>query len=59
MTQGPLITEEAVEKIERHIADALQGGARIVIGGKRHALGGTFFEPTVLANVATRRAGGA
>jgi len=51
VTQGPLITEEAVEKTERHIADALKGGAKIVIGGQRHALGGTFFEPTVLANV--------
>lgn len=51
ITQGPLINEKAVEKVERHIADAVKGGARIVIGGKRHALGGTFFEPTVLSNV--------
>jgi succinate-semialdehyde dehydrogenase/glutarate-semialdehyde dehydrogenase len=49
--QGPLINEEAVQKVERHIADALAKGARIVTGGKRHALGGTFFEPTILADV--------
>jgi len=52
VTQGPLINMEAIEKVERHIADAVKGGAKIVTGGKRHALGGTFFEPTVLANVA-------
>ncbi|WP_181708629.1 NAD-dependent succinate-semialdehyde dehydrogenase [Chthonobacter rhizosphaerae] len=51
VTQGPLITEDAVEKVERHLADALAKGARVVTGGKRHALGGTFFEPTVLAGV--------
>jgi len=51
ITQGPLINEKAVEKVERHIADAVKGGAKIVTGGKRHALGSTFFEPTVLANV--------
>ena len=51
VTQGPLINDKAVEKVERHIADAVKGGARVVTGGKRHALGGTFFEPTVLANV--------
>jgi succinate-semialdehyde dehydrogenase/glutarate-semialdehyde dehydrogenase len=51
VTQGPLINAEAIEKVERHIADAVKGGAKIVIGGKRHELGGTFFEPTVLANV--------
>ncbi|WBX83024.1 NADP-dependent succinate-semialdehyde dehydrogenase [Sphingosinicella microcystinivorans] len=49
--QGPLINAAAVEKVEEHIADATAKGARIVTGGKRHALGGTFFEPTVLANV--------
>lgn len=49
--QGPLITMEAVEKVESHIADALAKGGRIVVGGKRHALGRTFFEPTVIANV--------
>jgi succinate-semialdehyde dehydrogenase/glutarate-semialdehyde dehydrogenase len=51
ITQGPLINAKAIEKVERHIADAVKGGAKIVTGGKRHALGGTFFEPTVLANV--------
>ncbi len=52
--QGPLITMEAVEKVESHIKDAVANGARLVVGGKRHALGGTFFEPTVLANVTTK-----
>lgn len=52
-TQGPLIDEAAVQKVESHIADALQKGARIVTGGKRHALGHTFFEPTLLADVTT------
>ncbi|QBC44618.1 NAD-dependent succinate-semialdehyde dehydrogenase [Iodobacter fluviatilis] len=49
--QGPLINEAAVEKIEAHIADALQKGASLLFGGQRHALGQTFFEPTVLAGV--------
>jgi len=49
--QGPLIEEKAVVKVEQHIADALSKGARVLLGGKRHALGGTFFEPTVLADV--------
>ncbi|WER48683.1 NADP-dependent succinate-semialdehyde dehydrogenase [Cupriavidus sp. WKF15] len=49
--QGPLINAEAVAKVEAHIADALGKGARLLSGGKRHALGGTFFEPTVLADV--------
>jgi len=49
--QGPLIDPAAVAKVEEHIADALGKGARIVTGGKRHALGGTFFQPTILANV--------
>lgn len=51
VTQGPLITSEAVNKVERHIADAIQHGARVVTGGKRHQLGGNFFQPTVLADV--------
>ena len=46
--QGPLIDAKALAKVETHIADALAKGARIAIGGHRHALGGTFFEPTVL-----------
>ena len=49
--QGPLIDMKAVEKVEEHIADATAKGARIIVGGKRHALGGTFFEPTILADV--------
>ncbi|MCB2103061.1 MAG: NAD-dependent succinate-semialdehyde dehydrogenase, partial [Rhodobacterales bacterium] len=51
--QGPLIDMSAVEKVEEHIGDALDKGARLVTGGKRHALGGTFFEPTILADVTT------
>jgi succinate-semialdehyde dehydrogenase/glutarate-semialdehyde dehydrogenase len=51
VTQGPLITSRAVDKVEAHIADAVSKGARILIGGKRHELGGTFFQPTVLADV--------
>ncbi len=50
-SQGPLINAAAVEKVESHIADALAKGARVVCGGERHALGGTFFQPTVLADV--------
>jgi succinate-semialdehyde dehydrogenase / glutarate-semialdehyde dehydrogenase len=52
--QGPLINMKAIEKVERHVADAVANGARVVTGGKRHALGRTFFEPTVLANVTTK-----
>jgi succinate-semialdehyde dehydrogenase / glutarate-semialdehyde dehydrogenase len=51
VVQGPLINEEAVQKVEEHISDALSKGARVLTGGKRHALGGFFFEPTVLADV--------
>ncbi|MBL8437601.1 MAG: NADP-dependent succinate-semialdehyde dehydrogenase [Zoogloeaceae bacterium] len=51
VNQGPLIDAQAVEKVERHIADAVGKGARILAGGRRHPLGGTFFEPTVLADV--------
>src|SRR5450830_1642383 len=50
-TQGPLIDEAAIEKVESHIADAVAQGASVILGGNRHALGGTFFEPTVLADV--------
>jgi succinate-semialdehyde dehydrogenase / glutarate-semialdehyde dehydrogenase len=50
---GPLIDMKAVEKVESHIADALKKGAHVVAGGHRHALGGSFFEPTVLADVTT------
>jgi succinate-semialdehyde dehydrogenase/glutarate-semialdehyde dehydrogenase len=54
--QGPLIDDKAVAKVEEHIADAVKKGARIIAGGKRHALGGTFFEPTILADVTTQMA---
>lgn len=50
-TQGPLIDEDAVAKVQSHIADATEKGATVRIGGKRSALGGTFFEPTVLTGV--------
>ncbi len=51
VVQGPLIDMNAVEKVEEHIHDAVGKGARIVVGGGRHELGGTFFEPTLLTNV--------
>ena len=49
--QGPLINMAAVEKVEEHLKDAVDNGARVVLGGKRHELGGTFFEPTLVADV--------
>jgi succinate-semialdehyde dehydrogenase/glutarate-semialdehyde dehydrogenase len=52
--QGPLITPKAVEKVEAHIKDAVSKGARVLVGGRRHQLGGTFFEPTVLADVTSQ-----
>ena len=51
VTQGPLIEEKAVLKVEQHIADALSKGARLAVGGKRHELGHSFFQPTVLTGV--------
>ncbi|EJN09760.1 NADP-dependent succinate-semialdehyde dehydrogenase [Herbaspirillum sp. YR522] len=51
VTLGPLINGDAVDKVEQHIADATGKGARVLLGGKRHALGGTFFEPTVLTEM--------
>jgi succinate-semialdehyde dehydrogenase / glutarate-semialdehyde dehydrogenase len=51
VTQGPLINEAAVLKVEAHIEDALAKGAKVITGGKRHALGHGFFEPTVLTGV--------
>ena len=51
ITTGPLIDAKAVAKVEEHIADAVGKGARVVAGGKPHALGGTFFEPTILVDV--------
>ena len=49
--QGPMIDEKAVAKMEEHIGDAVAKGARIVAGGQRHRLGGSFFQPTVLTGV--------
>ncbi|HEX7982951.1 MAG TPA: NADP-dependent succinate-semialdehyde dehydrogenase [Duganella sp.] len=51
VTQGPLIDETAVEKVEQHVADALSKGGRLLTGGKRHALGHSFFQPTVIADI--------
>ena len=48
---GPLMNEAAVKKCEEHVADALDKGARLIVGGERHELGGTFYQPTVLADV--------
>ena len=50
VTQGPLIDGAAIKKVEEHIADALAKGGRLLTGGKRHALGHSFFEPTVIAD---------
>jgi succinate-semialdehyde dehydrogenase/glutarate-semialdehyde dehydrogenase len=52
-TQGPLIDDAAVAKVESHIRDAQAKGAKIALGGRRHALGGRFFEPTILTNATT------
>jgi succinate-semialdehyde dehydrogenase/glutarate-semialdehyde dehydrogenase len=54
VNQGPLIEEKAVQKVEQHVADALSHGGRLLTGGKRHALGQTFFEPTVIADVSSK-----
>ncbi|MEM7173319.1 MAG: NADP-dependent succinate-semialdehyde dehydrogenase [Pseudomonadota bacterium] len=51
--QGPLIDMAAVEKVEEHVADAVAKGAKVAVGGERHALGGSFFQPTVLTGVTT------
>ncbi len=50
VVQGPLINEAGLNKVEAHVADAIAKGAKAVVGGKRHSLGHTFFEPTVLVN---------
>ena len=52
--QGPLIDEKAIAKVEEHVADALSKGAKVAVGGKRHSLGGTFYEPTILTGVTTQ-----
>jgi succinate-semialdehyde dehydrogenase/glutarate-semialdehyde dehydrogenase len=49
--QGPLIDDKAIAKVEEHVADALAKGGKVALGGKRHALGGTFFEPTILTHI--------
>jgi succinate-semialdehyde dehydrogenase/glutarate-semialdehyde dehydrogenase len=54
VTQGPLINADAIEKVERLIEDAQRKGAKLIVGGKRHALGGTFFEPSILTDVTDR-----
>ena len=54
LPQGPLINEAAVKKVERHIADAVEKGGRLVVGGRRHTLGRAFFEPTILADASER-----
>ncbi len=54
--QGPLIDPKALAKVEEHITDAVSKGAKVAFGGKRHALGGTFFEPTVLTGVTSQMA---
>jgi len=54
VTTGPLINKAAVEKVEEHVADALKGGARVVLGGKRHERGGNFFQPTILVDVTSQ-----
>ena len=54
VTQGPLINPQAIAKVEEHIADATKHGAKAITGGKRHALGGNFFEPTILTGVTTQ-----
>jgi succinate-semialdehyde dehydrogenase / glutarate-semialdehyde dehydrogenase len=51
VTQGPLINAAAVQKVEEHIADAVKRGARVTTGGKRHELGGNFFQPTIMTDV--------
>ncbi|WP_282609485.1 NADP-dependent succinate-semialdehyde dehydrogenase [Pelagibius sp. Alg239-R121] len=53
VTQGPLINIAAVAKVEEHVTDAMAKGAKVAVGGGRHALGGSFFEPTVLTDVTT------
>ncbi len=55
-TQGPLIDDAAVEKVESHIRDAQSKGAKILVGGHKHALGGRFFEPTILTDVTPQMA---
>jgi len=53
VTQGPLIDEKAVLKVEEHISDAVSNGARVLVGGARHELGGSFFQPTLMVDVSS------
>jgi succinate-semialdehyde dehydrogenase/glutarate-semialdehyde dehydrogenase len=53
VTIGPLIDEQGLKKVEEHVADAVAKGAKVVLGGHRHALGGRFFEPTLLTEMKT------
>ena len=53
VTQGPLINAAAIDKVKAHVADAVARGGRMVLGGEPHALGGTFFQPTLIADVTT------
>ena len=54
VTVGPLIDMKAVEKVEEHVADAVAKGAKVAVGGERHSLGGSFYQPTVLTGVTTQ-----
>lgn len=54
VTQGPLINERGFEKVKRHVEDALQNGGKVLVGGKPHSLGRTFFEPTVISEVTNK-----
>ncbi|MEM7225618.1 MAG: NADP-dependent succinate-semialdehyde dehydrogenase [Pseudomonadota bacterium] len=56
VNQGPLIDMGGLEKVEEHVADALSKGAKVAVGGQRHSLGGTFYQPTVLTDVTTEMA---
>ena len=51
INQGPLIDMAAVQKVEQHISNAIENGAKVVVGGERHSMGGTFFQPTLLVDV--------
>ena len=51
VTTGPLINAKAIKKVEEHVADAIAKGGKVLAGGKRHALGGSFFEPTIIRDV--------
>jgi succinate-semialdehyde dehydrogenase/glutarate-semialdehyde dehydrogenase len=53
VTIGPLIDANAIAKVEEHVQDAVSKGAKVIVGGKKHALGGLFYEPTLLTGVDT------